>query len=296
MLTAFTLGNMQDYELIDSGNQGRLERFGSYYISRPDPQLVWKPGLSEDDWNNVDAFYERTAENKACPERSRGGKWVMNNPIPEKWLMHYKDLSFYAKLTPFKHTGVFPEQAIHWDWMREKIEKAKRPINVLNLFSYTGISTLVCAAADASVTHVDASHPTIGWAKQNQLASKLQDKPIRSILDDAMKFVQREIRRGAKYDAIIMDPPVYGRGPKGETWSFNTSFPMLMEDCQKLLPKNPLFILVNAYAISSSAIMLENVLMDYLPKGKMECGELCLKEKSLGRLLSTGIFARWCAK
>ena len=288
MLTAFTLGDLKDYELLDSGNQQRLERFGSYRISRPDPQLIWKPGLKERDWNNVDAVYERSNEDR--------GRWVMKSSMPEKWLVHYKNLSFYAKLTPFKHTGIFPEQAIHWDWMSEKIEKAKRPINVLNLFSYTGISSLVCAAAAASVTHVDASHPTIGWAKQNQIASKLQDKPIRWILDDVMKFVQREIRRGNQYDAIIMDPPVYGRGPQGETWSFNTSFPMLMEDCQKLLSKNPLFVLANAYAISSSAITLENVLMDYLPKGKMECGELCIKEKSLGRLLSTGIFARWSAK
>ena len=288
MLTVFTLGDLKDYELLDSGNQQRLERFGSYRISRPDPQLIWKPGLKERDWNNVDAVYERSNEDR--------GRWVMKSSMPEKWLVHYKNLSFYAKLTPFKHTGIFPEQAIHWDWMSEKIEKAKRPINVLNLFSYTGISSLVCAAAGASVTHVDASHPTIGWAKQNQIASKLQDKPIRWILDDVMKFVQREIRRGNQYDAIIMDPPVYGRGPQGETWSFNTSFPMLMEDCQKLLSKNPLFVLANAYAISSSAITLENVLMDYLPKGKMECGELCIKEKSLGRLLSTGIFARWSAK
>ena len=288
MLTVFTLGDLKDYELLDSGNQQRLERFGSYRISRPDPQLIWKPGLKERDWNNVDAVYERSNEDR--------GRWVMKSSMPEKWLVHYKNLSFYAKLTPFKHTGIFPEQAIHWDWMSEKIEKAKRPINVLNLFSYTGISSLVCAAAAASVTHVDASHPTIGWAKQNQIASKLQDKPIRWILDDVMKFVQREIRRGNQYDAIIMDPPVYGRGPQGETWSFNTSFPMLMEDCQKLLSKNPLFVLANAYAISSSAITLENVLMDYLPKGKMECGELCIKEKSLGRLLSTGIFARWSAK
>jgi 23S rRNA (cytosine1962-C5)-methyltransferase len=287
MLTVLTLEDLQDYELLDSGNQQRLERYGSYRIVRPDPQLIWKPGLEEKDWEKADAVFERLSENK--------GEWVMKKQIPEKWLMHYKKISFYAKLTPFKHTGVFPEQAIHWGWMGNLIEKAKRPINVLNLFGYTGISSLVCAGAGASVTHVDASHPTIGWARLNQTASKLEDRPIRWILDDAVKFVQREIRRGAKYDAIIMDPPAYGRGPKGETWSFNTSFPMLMEDCKQILSDNPLFVLVNAYAISSSALTLENVLMDFLPKGHIECGELCIKEKSAGRLLSTGIFARWSA-
>jgi 23S rRNA (cytosine1962-C5)-methyltransferase len=287
MLKILTLGDMQDYELLDSGGQQRLERFGQYRIIRPDPQLIWKPALNEKDWDRADAFFEKTGES--------GGKWKTKKEMPEKWLMHYKDLSFYAKLTPFKHTGVFPEQALHWEWMSEKIKKAGHP-SILNLFAYTGIGSLVCAAAGASVTHVDASHPTIGWARANQTASKLQDKPIRWILDDVVKFVEREIRRGTKYDAIIMDPPVYGRGPKGETWSFNTSFPWLMEDCQKLLTKNPLFVLANAYAISSSALTLENVLMDYLPKGNIECGELCIKEKSAGRLLSTGIFARWSAK
>jgi 23S rRNA (cytosine1962-C5)-methyltransferase len=288
MFKILTLGDMQDYELLDSGNQQRLERFGSYIISRPDPQLVWKPYLDESEWEKADAVFKRTSESK--------GRWEMDEKMPEKWLMHYKGLSFYAKLTPFKHTGVFPEQALHWEWIKEKIEKAKRSVSVLNLFAYTGISSLICATAGANVTHVDASHPTIGWARANQTASKLDKAPIRWILDDVVKFVQREVRRGSKYDAIIMDPPVYGRGPKGEIWSFNESFPYLMEDCAQLLTKNPLFALVNAYAISSSALTLENVLIDYMPAGNIECGELCIKEKSAKRLLSTGIFARWSAK
>lgn len=285
MLKVLTSGDMQDYELLDSGNQERLERFGSYIIARPDPQLIWQPHLSEKEWNKADAVFKKINENT--------GRWESKKPMPEKWLMHYKNIAFYSKLTPFKHTGFFPEQAAHWDWITEKIQKAKRPIKVLNLFAYTGISSLVCAAAGAQVTHVDASRPTIGWARQNQTASKLDDKPIRWILDDVMKFVDREIRRESQYDAIIMDPPVYGRGPKGETWSFNVSFPDLVMQCQELLSKKPLFVLVNAYAISSSALTIGNVLNDYLPKGNMECGELCLKEKSAGRLLSTGIFARW---
>lgn len=287
MFTIDTLGDLQDYELIDSGDQQRFERFGSYKIIRPDPQLIWQPALSEKEWMKADAYFRKESENR--------GQWETQKAMPDKWLMQYDGLKFYAKLSPFKHTGVFPEQAIHWKWMKELIEKAGRPINVLNLFAYTGISTLACAAAGASVTHVDASQPTIGWARDNQTASGLSDKPIRWILDDVVKFVQRDVRRGKKYDAIIMDPPVYGRGPKGETWSFNVSFPSLIADCQQLLSNNPLFFLVNAYAISSSALTLNNVLADYLPKGKMECGELCLKEKSAGRLLSTGIFSRWMA-
>ena len=287
MLQILTLSNLKDYELLDSGNQQRLERFGSYIISRPDPQLIWQPALREKDWDKADAVFVKTGENK--------GNWKTKKQMPEKWLMHYEDISFYTKLTPFKHTGVFPEQAIHWDWMKKIIRQSKRQVNVLNIFAYTGISSLVCAAAGANVTHVDASKPTIGWARENQNASKLNDKPIRWIFDDAVKFIEREIRRGNTYDAIIMDPPAYGRGPRGETWSFNQSLPMFMEDCSKLLSKNPLFILVNAYAISSSALTLKNVLKDYFTKGNLECGELCIKEKSAGRLLSTGIFARWSA-
>ena len=277
---------MADYELIDTGHQRRLERFGSYLISRPDPQLIWNPKFSEKEWKKADAIFEKKGENK--------GEWKQNKKIPDRWLMHYKELSFYAKLTPFKHTGVFPEQSLHWDWMMQKIKNAKREIKVLNLFGYTGIATLACAAAGAKVTHVDASYPSIGWAKENQKASKLEEAPIRWILDDALTFVEREKRRGNSYEAILMDPPAYGRGPKGETWNFNVSFPQLVEACSGILSKNPLFVLVNAYAISSSAITLGHVLNDYLPKGrKVECGELCLKEKSDGRLLSTGMFGRW---
>ena len=279
----------EDYELLDTGYGMRLERFGDYRLIRPDPQIIWKQSLDKEVWANADAMFD--ADTK---------RWVVKKKLPDKWLLRYHNVAFYAKLSPFKHTGVFPEQILQWEWMREKILRAKREtgrkkINVLNLFGYTGVASLVCAAAGASVTHVDASRPTIGWARENQTASKLSDKPIRWILDDAVKFVQRELKRGVQYDGIVMDPPVYGHGPEGERWDFNESFPKLLSLCQTVLSDRPLFILINAYALSSSSLMLQNVLEDYVSDlgGVVEVGELALQEQSAGRLLSTGIFARW---
>lgn len=285
-MNVLTTKGFKDYELIDSGNGQRLERFGKFILIRPDPQVIWKPKKDNSFWEKADAVYESFG-NK--------GKWINKNKVPEKWQISYKDLSFFCKLTPFKHTGVFPEQSLQWDFMEEKIKSAGREINVLNLFGYTGISSLVCAANGAKVTHLDASHPAIGWARENQEASGLLQKPIRWILDDALKFTQREVKRNVRYDAIIMDPPIYGHGPEGEKWDFNESFPQLMEVCRNILSDNPLFIIVNAYAISSSSIMLDNVLKDYLVDlgGTFEYGELALQEKDGGRLLSTGIFSRW---
>ena len=281
----------EDYELIDTGNGMRLERFGKYKLVRPDPQIIWKPRLDKQQWHAVDALFD--AEKK---------KWIIKTKVPEKWLLKYKNIAFYAKLSPFKHTGIFPEQILQWEWMIEKltIQNAKfkstnQNVKVLNLFGYTGIASLVCAAEGAIVTHVDASRPAIGWARENQAVSHVHDKSIRWILDDAIKFVQREVKRGVRYDGIIMDPPVYGHGPEGETWDFNESFPKLLALCRLVLTSKPLFILVNAYAISSSSLMLENVFSDYISDlgGDIETGELALEEKSAGRLLSTGIFARW---
>ena len=285
-MNVLTTKGFKDYELIDSGNGQRLERFGKFILIRPDPQVIWKPKKDNSFWGKADAVYESFG-NK--------GKWINKNKVPEKWQISYKDLSFFCKLTPFKHTGVFPEQSLQWDFMEEKIKRAGREINVLNLFGYTGISSLVCAANGAKVTHLDASRPAIGWAKENQEASGLLQKPIRWILDDALKFTQREVKRNVQYDAIIMDPPIYGHGPEGEKWDFNDSFPQLMEVCRNILSDNPLFVIVNAYAISSSSIMLNNVLKDYLADlgGTFEYGELALQEKDGDRLLSTGIFSRW---
>jgi len=293
----------QDYELLDSGDGYRLERFGKYILSRPDPQIIWKKKLSDQEWNKADAIFERTTYDK--------DNWIKKNRnLPEKWLLQYKNLSFWVKLTPFKHTGVFPEQCVQWEWIHlmldsrnSKLEKEDRQLNtsnisVLNLFAYTGIASLIAASAGGKVTHVDSSKPTIGWARENQIASHLQDKSIRWILDDAMKFIQREIKRGVRYDGIIMDPPVFGHGPDGRIWKFNEHFPKLLELCKQVLSDKPLFIMVNAYALSSSALMLQNILEDYFGDlgGVIESGELALQEKQNQRLLSTGIFARWNKK
>lgn len=284
-MTVLTTHGWEDYELLDSGSGLRLERFGKYRLVRPDPQIIWKPRLSPQLWKEVNARFD-----------SEKKQWIKTGTMPDKWLMQYEDISFYAKLSPFKHTGVFPEQILQWEWIREKIRTKKtnkESVRVLNLFGYTGIASLVCAAEGASVAHIDASRPTIGWARENQSISNLSDKPIRWILDDAIKFVSREVKRGVKYDAVLMDPPIYGHGPGGEIWDFHDSFPQLLSLCKQVLTDEPLFILINAYAISSSALMLENVLSDYISGGTIEAGELALTEKSAGRLLSTGIFARW---
>lgn len=282
--------NWDDYSLLDTGNGQRLERFEKFTLVRPDPQIIWSPSLDISFWEKADARFEK---------RSNGSEgWEIRQlakQMPEKWLMHYGDISFFAKKTPFKHTGVFPEQSAHWDWMKNIIKTSNREVNVLNLFAYTGIATLVAASAGAKVTHVDASKPTLSWAKENQQVSKLSEKPIRWILDDAIKFCKREMKRGVRYNGILLDPPIYGHGPGGEKWQFHTHFPQLLFLCRQLLSDIPLFLLVNAYAISSSAVMLHNILADTLSHlgGKVEYGELALQEQSRKRLLSTGIFARW---
>ena len=276
-----------DYELLDSGEGARLERFGTYLLIRPDPQAIWKRRQNSTLWGKADAVFEKRAYERE--------KWIRKTEVPDKWLLHYKNLAFWAKLTPFKHTGVFPEQTLQWDWLVNKLSDKSRQYNVLNLFAYTGIASLICAENGAHVTHVDASKPTIAWARENQLASGLKDKPIRWILDDALKFVAREVKRGVRYDGIIMDPPVYGHGPDGETWDFTTSFPALLSLCRQVLSDTPAFVLINAYAVTSSSLMLENVLEDFTEgmRGTRESGELALQEASTARLLSTGIFGRW---
>ncbi len=278
-----TTSGWADYELVDSGEGYRLERFGKYIIAKPDPQAVWKRTLTQDIWKSADAIFQNN-------------HWEKQPEFPDKWVMKYKEILFFAKLTPFKHTGIFPEQHIQWDYLEEKIKKSDRPVKVLNLFGYTGIASLIAASSGAQVTHVDASRPAISWARENQNLAQLSDKSIRWILDDAIKFVQREVRRGNRYDGIIMDPPIYGHGPTGELWDFPKSFPELVKLCSQVLSDKPSFVIVNAYAISSSALMLENVLRDYLPAGELEIGELALEEKNKKRLLSTGIFARWSAE
>ncbi len=278
----------RDYELIDSGDGMRLERFGVYTLARPDPEVIWRQKLSEAEWAKADATF-RHGES--------GERWMQRKPIPAQWLMRYDDLTFYARLTPFKHVGVFPEQAPLWDWLREKISRARRSVHVLTLFGYTGLAALSAASAGAQVTYVDASKWVMDWARENQSASKLDDKPIRWLLDDALKFVKREARRGVRYDGIVMDPPSFGRGPKGEVWKFAESFPPLLDACAQLLSAQPLFLTITAYAIEVSSLALGNLLHDALGNrtGQIDVGELTLRERSGGRQLSTAIFARWAA-
>lgn len=267
----------EDYELLDSGNGRRLERFGKYILSRLDPQAIWKPQAPLETWEKANAVFD-TAWN--------------NRDIPEKWTIKYEGLSFLLRLTPFKHTGIFPEQSIHWQFINEKLSSKDQEVKLLNLFGYTGAASLIAAKVGAKVTHIDASKPAIDWLKENEKLN-FDDSPIRVIVDDVSKFVEREVKRDNKYDAIIMDPPVYGHSPEGKVWDFDKDFPKLMDNTVKLLSDNPLFVIVNAYALSSSALMLENVMRDYLKDGQIEVGELALKEKVGERLLSTGIFAKW---
>ena len=272
-----------DYELIDSGNGMRLERYGAYRIARPDPQTLWEPHLPTAQWARADAMY-------------RDKKWHYKTNMPERWPITYKDLTFYAHLTPFKHTGIFPEQAVMWDWIGDQLSKSdiKNP-KVLNLFGYTGIASVAASKAGAQVTHVDASKPAITWARENMIASGLPPTAIRWILDDVIAFLKREVKRNNTYDAVILDPPVYGHGPKGELWDFFKQTPFLLSLVKSVLSEKPLFLLMNAYAISASSIMLENVIDDLMKdmQGTTTSGELILQESTGSRLLSTGIYGRW---
>lgn len=273
---------MKDYDLIDSGNGRRLERFGKYVLDRPDPEVLWKKTLPESDWNKADAIFKNN--------------WINKRRIPEKWQIEEQGIKFWLKLTPFKHTGIFPEQSDQWTYINKQIsESVNKQIKVLNLFAYTGAATLFAAKAGAKVMHVDASRPAITWANENRDLNGMQNAPIRWIIDDALLFTGREVKRGNKYDAIILDPPVYGHGPTGKPWSFSKDLPKLLENCKQILSDKPLFVFINAYAVSTSATTLGNTLADYFGKlgGRIESGELTLKEKSAGHLLSTGIWARW---
>ena len=242
----------RDYRLIDSADGEKIEYWGKYLLRRPDPQAVWSDKSCED-WSKADAWYHRS--------KSGGGKWqFLNKKLPERWTVNYRDLTFNIKPMGFKHTGLFPEQAVNWDWFTELIRAANRPVRVLNLFAYTGGATVAALAAGAEVVHVDASKGMVTWAKENVVSSGLSDKPVRYIVDDVVKFVRREQRRGREYDAVIMDPPSYGRGPSGEVWKIeNELYPLVLE-CMKILSRKPLFFLINSYTTGLSAEVLINVL------------------------------------
>lgn len=270
-----------NYELIDSGNGRRLERFGKYILDRPDPEVMWNKNLAESEWIKADAKFINDS-------------WKKKSNFPESWIIEYNNLKLKLKLTPFKHVGIFPEQEFEWDIIANSVQRTGGEVNILNLFGYTGLASLHALEKGAKVTHVDASRPAITWFKENQTLSGLADKPARIIIDDAIKFTTREIKRGVKYDGIMMDPPVYGHGPHGEKWSFAKDFPKLLDNVSQILSDNPLFVIVNAYAVSTSSTSLANILIDKLPKsGIVTNGELVLKETSGGRILSTGIWSIW---
>jgi 23S rRNA (cytosine1962-C5)-methyltransferase len=281
----------RDYELLDSGDGLKLERFGQYIFSRPEAQAMWKRALPQRDWDAAHAVFQPTAEES-------GGHWHAQKKFPERWQMNYGNLKFWTMTTPGRHLGVFPEVAAHWDWMADAVRAADRPANVLNLFGYTGLASLAVAAAGAKVTHVDASKKSVAWARENQSLSGLDASPIRWIVDDALKFVEREVRRGAKYDGIILDPPKFGRGPKGEIWEVYKSLPDLFAACRAVLSEHPIFVVTTVYAVRASAIHLGQALEEMMRgfDGEMERGELVTREKSAGRLLSQAVFARWQVK
>jgi len=280
----------QEYELLDSGAGMKLERYGKYVLARPEPEAIWQPALSAQRWESSDASF------KPAPEEN-GGHWDVRRPLPASWQMRYKDLRFLVQTTNSRHVGVFPEQAAQWDWIEAQISAAGRPLQVMNLFGYTGIATLAAARAGAAVTHVDASKKVVDWARQNQQLSGLEQRPIRWIVDDALKFVRREGRRGATYDGIILDPPKFGRGPKGEVWEFYKLLPNLLQSCREILSQTPQFVVLTAYAVKASSLTIYYSLDEMMSGffGQTTAGEVVLKEKSAGRILSTAIFARWSA-
>ena len=280
--------NWKDYKIIDMANGEKLEKWGDITLVRPDPQIIWKEKTYPNKWKNINAKYNRS--------KSGGGSWEYKNKLPQSWHIKYKDLTFNIKLMGFKHTGLFPEQAVNWDWMIEKIKKEQRQIKVLNLFAYTGGATVACLSAGASVCHVDSSKGMVTWAKENVKASNLENKPVRYIVDDVIKFVNREIRRGNKYDAIIMDPPSYGRGTNGEVWQFEENIDNLVQLCTNVLEEKPLFFLINSYTTGISSKVLENILkinMKNIKNGKFTSGEIGLPMQDSDLVLPCGIYSKW---
>ena len=308
--------NWTDYALLDSGDGLKLERFGPYTFVRPEVQAMWPRALPEEEWAQAHAVFQPSGEES-------GGHWEFKKKVAERWEMSHpltpdpspggrgEPLRFWAMTTPGRHLGVFPECAAHWDWAAElihhrvhgehgevkkdSVNSAFSAVKVLNLFGYTGLATLAAAAAGAQVTHVDASKKAVAWARDNQALSGLTEKPVRWIVDDALKFVRREARRGNKYDGIMLDPPKFGRGPKGEVWEIHRSLPNLLEACRQVLSGQPLFVVVTVYAVKASAIHVGQALQEMMSKfgGNVECGELVTREQSAGRLLSQAVYARW---
>ena len=280
----------KDYEVLDTSGGEKLERWGKYVLVRPDPQVIWNTPKDDPLWRKYDARYARSS--------TGGGKWA-NLRLPEHWQVKYRELTFNVKPMNFKHTGVFPEQAANWDFIMETIRGAGRPINALNLFAYTGGATLACAAAGASVCHVDAAKGMVAWAKENAKSSGLEDRPIRWIVDDCAKFVEREIRRGRRYDAIIMDPPSYGRGPSGEIWKLEENLWPFVQLVSQVLSDKPLFVIINSYTTGLAPSVVGYIMDSIFTQrvgGHSECGELGLPVKDSGLVLPCGSTGRWTGK
>lgn len=276
-----------DYEVIDTSNGEKLERWGDYILVRPDPQVIWNTPRQVSGWKKKNAHYHRSSKG--------GGRWEFID-LPEQWEISYKDLIFHLKPFRFKHTGLFPEQAVNWEWVSERIRGAGRPVRVLNLFAYTGGATVACARAGAAVTHVDASKGMVAWAKENAAASGLADAPIRYLVDDCVKFVEREIRRGNHYDAVIMDPPSYGRGPKGEIWKIEEKIFPFIQLCTQILEKEPLFFLVNSYTTGLQPAVLSYMMelaLGNMFGGCVQADEIGLPVSSNGLVLPCGASGRW---
>lgn len=287
-----------DFHLIDSGNGLKLERYGDYRIVRPEAQALWAPALPSHAWEKVDAVFTGDTEEEGT------GRWRFPLvALGETWPLSLLDTDFFGRFTSFRHVGVFPEQIVHWSWMKERIEAAGRPLRVLNLFGYTGVASLVAARAGAEVTHVDASRKAIGWARENQALSRLDRAPIRWICEDAMKFVQREERRGHRYDIILADPPKFGRGPNGELWHLFEHLPLMLDICRELLSREAVGLVLTAYSIRASFYSIHELMRDTMRGvgGVVESGELVIRESGVsgaerGRALSTSLFSRWVPK
>ena len=282
------IAKWNDYELIDASDSERLERFGNIILIRPDPQIIWKTPKTNPLWHNAHARYHRS--------KNGGGKWEMLKKVPDVWNIKYDDMVLRLKTMGFKHTGVFPEQAVNWEFSKNKIKSAKRKVKVLNLFAYTGAATLAAASAGAEVCHVDASKGMVLWAKENAVASGLRDKPIRWIVDDCIKFVKREIRRGNKYDGIIMDPPSYGRGPSGEIWKLEEELFDFVQLCSELLSDDALFFILNSYTTGLSPSVMEYLLGAVIKSkkgGAVSCSEIGLPVTESGMALASGSTAIW---
>lgn len=274
-----------EYELLDSGQRRKLERFGKYVLVRSEPKAWWQPELSGAEWRQAVATYTEEEQ------------WTFQQSVPHEWLVQFNGLTLLAKCTDTsKHVGIFPEQSVHWTWIQEKAQQVRgKPLHLLNLFGYTGVASLVAARAGFAVTHVEASKPALAWAKKNQELSSLQQAPMRWLLDDASKFVKREVSRQRRYDAIILDPPSFGRGPKREVWKIEQHLAPLLETCRHLLSDNPLFIVLTMYAIEASALIIGNLLADMMHEvhGSIQVGELVLPQKNSAKRLPMAIFGRW---